>query len=149
VVHVGVTRHPTDTWVAQQLREATPFGRRPAYLLRDNDRKYGPACARAAATGLEERRTAYRAPRQNAACARFLGSVRWECLDHRLVLGEAHLRRVLREYAAYYNRARPHQGLRQRLPDDPKARGPRAGSRGLVRAGPILGGLHHAYEPAA
>ena len=41
VVHVGVTRHPTDAWAAQQLREATPFGQRPAYLLRDNDRTYG------------------------------------------------------------------------------------------------------------
>src|SRR3712207_8390254 len=40
VVHVGVTRHPTDTWVAQQLREATPFGQRPRYLIRDNDSKY-------------------------------------------------------------------------------------------------------------
>ena len=64
-----------------------------------------------------ELRTAYRAPRQNAVCERFLGSVRRECLDHLLILGEAHLRRVLREYVAYFNTARPHQGLRQRIPD--------------------------------
>ncbi len=84
VVHVGITRHPTDAWVAQQLREATPYGQRPKYLIRDNDGKYGPAFARvAAATGIEELRTAYRAPRQNATCERFLGSVRRECLDHR------------------------------------------------------------------
>jgi putative transposase len=150
VVHVGVARHPTDPWVAQQLREATPFGRRPRYHLRDNDRTYGPAfaCA-AAATGTEERRTAYRAPRQNATCERFLGRVRRECLDHLLVLGEAHLRRMLREHAADFNCARPRQGLRQRIPDGPKAREPRAGSRGMVRAVPILSGLHHAYEVAA
>ncbi len=99
VVHVGVTRHPTDAWVAQQLREATPFGQRPRYLIRDNDRKYGVAFARVAtANGITELRTAYRAPRQNATCERFLGSVRRECLDHLLVLGEAHLRRILREY---------------------------------------------------
>ncbi len=92
VVHVGVTRHPTDAWVARQLREATPFGQRPEYLLRDNDSKYGPDFSRvAAATGITELRTAYRAPRQNAACERFLGSVRRECLDHVLVLGEGHL----------------------------------------------------------
>src|SRR3712207_3550472 len=104
VVHVGVTRHPTDTWVAQQLREATSFGQRPRYLIRDNDSKYGAAFARvAAATGIEELRTAYRAPEQNAACERFLGSVRRECLDHLLVIGDAHLRRILGEYAAYFN----------------------------------------------
>jgi hypothetical protein len=81
VVHVGVTRHPTDAWVAQQLREATPFGRHPKYLLHDNDCKYGPAFARVAkATGIERLRTAYRAPKEHAICERFLGSVRRECL---------------------------------------------------------------------
>ena len=75
-VRVGVTRHPTDAWVAaQQLREATPFGQHPRYLIRDNDRKYGLAFARiAAASGIGEVRTAHRAPRQNAVCERFLGS---------------------------------------------------------------------------
>ena len=63
VVHVGVTRHPTDAWVAQQLREATPFDEWPRYLVRDNDRKYGQAFARvAAASGIAVVRTAYRAP---------------------------------------------------------------------------------------
>jgi putative transposase len=150
VVHVGVTRHPTDAWVAQQLREATPFGQRPRYLLRDNDSKYGPAFGRVAAgTGIEELRTAYRAPRQNAACERFLGSVRRECLDHLLVLGEGHLRRILREYVAYFNTARPHQGLGQRVPAAPVGYASGALLPGSVRAVPILGGLHHAYEPAA
>jgi transposase InsO family protein len=150
VVHVGVTRHPTDAWVAQQLREATPFDQRPRYLVRDRDSKYGPVFARvAAATGIVELRTAYRTPRQNAACERFLGSVRRECLDHVLVLGEAHLRRVLREYVAYFNRDRPHQGLRQRIPGDVAASPGHAGSVGKVRALPILGGLHHAYQRAA
>ena len=150
VIHVGVTRHPTDAWVAQQLREATGFGQRPTYLIRDNDSKYGWAFARvAAATGIEELRTAYRAPRQNATCERFLGSVRRECLDHVLVLGEAHLRRILREYVAYFNTVRPHQGLRQRVPAAPEGCAPRMMLAGSVRAVPILGGLHHAYEPAA
>jgi putative transposase len=150
VAHVGVTRHPTDAWVAQQLREATPFGQRPRYLVRDRDSKYGPAFARVAvATGIREVRTAYRAPRQNATCGRFLGSVRRECLDHVLVLGEAHLRRVLREYVAYFNRDRPHQGLGQRIPVDAAAAVEQAGSVGKVRARPVLGGLHHAYWRAA
>lgn len=150
VVHVGVTRHPTDAWVAQQLREATPFNQRPHYLISDRDSKYGSAFARvAAASGITELRTAYRAPRQNAACERFLGSVRRECLDHLLVLGEAHLRRVLREYVAYFNQDRPHQGIRQHIPGDAAASPAEAGGAGNVRAFPVLGGLHHAYQRAA
>ena len=150
VVHVGVTRHPTDSWVAQQLREATPFGERPRYLVRDRDSKYGLAFARVAATtGITVLRTAYRAPRQNATCERFLGSVRRECLDHVVVLGEVHLRRVLREYVAYFNQDRPHQGIGQHIPGDAAASPVYVGSVGNVRAFPILGGLHHAYQRAA
>ncbi len=137
-------RQPTDAWVAQHLREATPFGQHPRYLIRDNDSKFGPAFARvAAATGITELRTAYRAPRQNATCGRFLGSVRRECLDHLLVLGETQLRRVLREYVRYFNHDRPHQGLAQRVPVVPEAGPARAVTGGSVRAIPILGGLHH------
>ena len=150
VIHVGVTRHPTDAWVAQQLREATPFSQRPRYLLRDNDSKYGQAFARvAAATGITELRTAYRAPRQNATCERFLGSVRRECLDHLLVLGEAQLRHVLREYVRYFNDDRPHQGLAQQVPVASREGPTPAATGGSVRAIPILGGLHHAYARAA
>jgi transposase InsO family protein len=117
VIHVGVTRHPTDAWVAQQLREATPFGAAPRFLIRDNDRKYGPRFDRVATgSGIRILRTPVRAPRANATCERFLGSVRRECLDHLLILGEAHLRRVLRAYAAYFNDARPHQGIGQAIP---------------------------------
>ncbi len=150
VVHVGVTRHPTDAWVAQQLREATPFARQPRYRIRDRDSTYGSAFARvAAATGIVELRTAYRAPRQNATCARFLGSVRRECLDHVLVLDEAHLRRVLREYVPSFNQDRPHQGLRQHIPGAAAASPGHAGGLGNVRAFPVLGGLHHAYQRVA
>ncbi len=74
------------------------FDQRPRRLIRDNDSTYGPAFSRVAATsGIKELRTAYRAPQQNAICERFLGSMRRECLDHLLVLGEAHLRRIPRE----------------------------------------------------
>ena len=75
--------------------------------------------------------------------------MRRECLDHLLVLGEAHLRRILREYVAYFNTARPHQGLGQRVPAGPEGCAPGALLPGSVRAVPVLGGLHHAYEPAA
>jgi len=83
VIHVGVTRFPTDAWTAQQLREATPYGHTPKYLIRDHDSKFGPCFARVAATsGIEILKTPYHTPRANAICERFLGSVRRECLDH-------------------------------------------------------------------
>ncbi len=80
---------------------------------------------------------------------RFLGSVRRECLDHILVLGEGHLRRVLREYVAYFNGARPHQGLRQRTPAGTEGVVLRPQPGGKIRAVPVLCGLHHTYQRAA
>ena len=123
---------------------------RPRFLIRDND-----AQVRA---GLRARRRGerhhgrcarpIRAPRANAICERFLGSVRRECLDHVLVLGERHLRRVLREYVAYFNRERPHQGLGQATPGAVTRRDARP-CAAPVRAVPVLGGLHHTYQRAA
>jgi putative transposase len=68
VVHFGVTRNPTDQWVAQQLREATPFGEGPRFLIRDNDRKYGPSFKQAA-KGIKVLKTPYKAPKANASSA--------------------------------------------------------------------------------
>jgi putative transposase len=150
VVHVAVTRHPTDAWAAQQLREATPFGQHPKHLLRDNDGKFGPAFARVAdASGIDEVRIAYRAPRMNAITERFLGSVRRECLDHLIILGDRHLEGILKEYTRYFNRERPHQGLGQQLPEPVGAPVGDDASALWVRSVPILGGLHHAYYRAA
>jgi hypothetical protein len=72
VIHVGVTRSPTDAWVAQQLREATPYGHAPKYLIRDNDSKFGPCFARVATTStIKILKTPVQAPRANAICERF------------------------------------------------------------------------------
>ncbi len=102
LVLYGVTRNPTDEWVAQQLREATPFAQGPRYLIRDNDSKYGASFARVASgTGIEVLRTPYGGPKANAFCELFLGSVRRECLDHFLSLSERHLYRVTKEYLEY------------------------------------------------
>src|SRR5260221_1342116 len=110
VIYVGVTRSPTDAWVAQQLREATPYGQAPKYLICDNDSKFGPCFARMATTSaIEILKTPVHAPRANAICERFLRSVRQECLDHLLILHEKQLQRVLNGYVAYFNLARPHQ----------------------------------------
>jgi len=120
VIHVHVTRTPTDLWAAQQLREATPYGERPRYLIRDNDHKFGPSFARVAiTTGIKVLRTPYRTPQANAICERFLGSVRRECLDHFLIFHEKQLYRLLKAYVVYFNQDRPHQGIQQQLPEPP------------------------------
>ena len=88
VVHLGVTSHPTDAWMARQLREATPYGLTPRFLIRGRDSKYGDDFARVAkASSIEVLRTPDRAAKANAVCERFLGSVRRECLDHLLIPG--------------------------------------------------------------
>jgi putative transposase len=150
VVHVGVTRFPTDTWVAQQLREATAFGAQPKYLIRDNDGKYGIQFSKVAAvTGIEQVKTAIAAPKMNAVAERFIGSVRRECLDHVLILTESHLCRIVSEYVDYFNVARPHQALAQSPPclnaDPPFV----SFKDGKIRAYPVLSGLHHDYQRIA
>ena len=141
VVHVNVTRSPSDIWVAQQLRDATPFDKAPKYLIRDNDRKFGHHFANVAAE-IEVLRTPIRAPRANAFCERFIGSLRRECLDHVLILSDRQLRRVLKEYILYFNQDRPHQGIGQNIPiasNSPPL------VDGAIRVRPVLGGLHHTY----
>ena len=150
VIHVNVTRTPTDPWVAQQLREATPYGQTPTYLIRDNDRKYGPNFARVATTSdINVLRTPYRTPQANAVCERFLGSVRRECLDYFLIFHEKQLSRLLKAYAMYFNQARPHQGLGQRIPEPPVLSVSASQQANKVIAVPVLGGLHHDYQRTA
>jgi len=147
IVHTAVTAHPTDVWVAQQLREATPWGEHPRFLIRDNDSKYGPHFeAVAAGSGIEVIRTPVRAPNANSFCERFLASLHRECLEYMLILNERHLSKVVREYANYFNHARPHQGIGQCIPAPPKVEPP---TTGKVFAFPVLGGLHHDYRRAA
>jgi len=150
VIHVGVTKAPKDAWVAQQLREATPYGQVPRYLIHDNDSKFGPAFARVAATSsIKLLKTPYHAPRANAVCERFLGSVRRECLDHIVVLHEIYVYRVLKAYVEYFNHMRPHQGIKQQVPESLGSPIPPELSGGQVIALPILGGLHHDYRRTA
>jgi transposase InsO family protein len=149
VVLVAVTRDPTPAWTAQQLRNATPFGRGPQFIIRDRDGKFGAVFDRVAAgAGARGVRTAVRAPLMNAICERFLGSVRRECLDHIIILSEAHLRHVLAEYSlSYFNTARPHQGIAQRTPVPGEPAPARLASS--ITEIPVLGGLHHDYRAAA
>src|SRR5258707_1800289 len=150
VIHVGVTRSPTDPWVAQQLREATPYGQAPKYLVCDHDSKFGPYFARVATTSaIEILKTPVHTPRANAICERFLRSVRQECLDHLLILHEKQLQRILNQYVAYFNLARPHQGIQQQIPELPVTSAPRHNQREKVIAVPVLGRLHHDYRKVA
>ena len=148
VVHVGVTRSPNARWTAQQLRNATPLGVGPELIIRDNDEKFGADFDRAAkGVGTRVIKTAIHAPLMNAVCERFLGSVRRECLDHIIILGERHLRSVLDEYVGYVNESRPHQGLGQKVPVPRIVDSSTADGR--VVAFPVIGGLHHDYRRVA
>ena len=150
VIHVGVTRSPTDPWAAQQLREATPYGQAPKYLIRDNDSKFGPCFARVAKTStIKILKTPVHAPRANAVCERFLRNVRQECLDHLFIFDEKQLQRVLNAYVAYFNQARPHQGIGQQIPHSSGSSLATAHKGTKVVAVPILAGLHHDYRRVA
>jgi transposase InsO family protein len=150
-VHLaGCTAHPTAAWVAQQARNLAwslrETGVPPRYLIHDRDAKFPPAFDAVFATeGIAVVRTPYRAPTANAYAERWVRSVRAECLDHLLIVNEAHLRTVLASYTAHYNRARPHRGLNQQTPI-PSAR---CDPRGPVRRRDVLGGLIHEYDREA
>jgi putative transposase len=147
VVHVAATRHPTQAWTAQQLRNATMNGEAPAVLLRDRDDKFGPAFDRVAqGIGVKVIRTAVRAPNMNAVAERFVGSARRELLDHVLLVDDQHLASLLRQYQRYFNESRPHQGLGQRVPVRSTTV---ADPRKPIAVTSVLGGLHVDYRRAA
>jgi putative transposase len=142
VLHFAITANPTMEWVIQQLREAMPLGEQPRYLLRDNDGIYGHGVrAFLISCGILEVRTAYQSPWQNPYIERFIGTLRRELLHHVIVLSQAHLERLLREFIEdYYHPARPHQGLSgdTPLPQPPPG-------EGEIVSVPVLGGPHHQY----
>jgi len=147
VVHFNVTAHPTAEWTARQLLQAFPEETAPRFLVRDRDQIYGERFRRMLKVlGVEEVVTAVRSPWQNAYAERLIGSLRRECLDHIVVLGEVHLLRILAGYFEYYNRSRCHLSLIGDAPEPRPAQGPALGS---VVEVPEVGGLHHRYERAA
>ena len=125
---------------ARQIIEAFPWDSAPRYLIRDRDTAYGPIFRqRLRAMGIRDKPTA-RSPWQNPYVERLIGTIRRECLDHMIVFGEAHLRRILGRYAAYYNESRIHRSLDK----DPPFH--RAIERlGIITSQSVLGGLHHQY----
>jgi putative transposase len=146
----GCTAHPTAEWVTQQARQLTWTMKDEQlpirFLIHDRDAKFTSSFDTVfASEGIEIIRTPYRAPRANAFAERWIRSAREECLDRLLILGEAHLRRVVRDYVDYYNRARPHQGIEQRCPipiDN-------ARKDGAVKQRAVLGGIINDYHREA
>ncbi|WJR75896.1 integrase core domain-containing protein [Bradyrhizobium sp. NP1] len=141
LVWINVTKNPTAEWVARQITEAFPWDEAPGYMIRDRDRIYGSVVTRRLRVmGIRDRPTAPASPWQNGFAERLIGSIRRECVDHVIVSGEAHLRRILRFYARYYNEVRTHRSLDKDAPVS------RAVQRtGSIKSSPILGGLHHRY----
>ena len=90
-----MTRHPTAEWLARQITEAFPWASAPAYLVRDNDRAYGPVFkSRVRAMGIRDRPISPGSPWQNPYAERLIGTIRRECVDRVLIFGEAHLREM-------------------------------------------------------
>jgi transposase InsO family protein len=138
---VEITNHPTAEWLARQITEAFPWATAPSYLIRDNDGAYGRVfTGRVGAMGIRDQPISLGSPWQNGIAERLIGTLRRECPDHIIVMGESHLRCVLFADAAYYNQTCPHRSPQK----DASLR--RAIQRiGEVAAMPILGGLHHQY----
>jgi transposase InsO family protein len=145
VVHFNVTDDPTSEWVARQVVEAFPYETAPRFLLRDRDKIYGKTFRRRVrALGIEERVTAHRSPWQNGYVERLIGTIRRDCLDHVMVWNARHLKRVLRDYFAYYHRWRTHLSLHMDAPD-----GRPVQATGEIVEIEELGGVHHHYERRA
>jgi hypothetical protein len=141
LVCINVTAHPTAEWVACQITEAFPWNEAPRYMMRDRDCIYGAVVTRRLrAMGIRDKPIAPASPWQNCFVERLIGSIRRECVDHIIVLGEAHLRRVLKSYARYYNDVRTHRSLDKDAPVSRPVQ--RTGS---IKSLPILGRLHHHY----
>jgi putative transposase len=146
ILHFNVTRHPTSSWIVQQLREAFPYQATPRYLLLDHDQKYGlevPAAIRS--MNMAYVRTSLQSPWQNGIAERWVGSCRRDGLDHVIALNEHHLKRLLSEYIRYYHQDRTHLGLNKETPGGRV----RSTAWGRVVSHPRLGGLHHRYDRAA
>jgi transposase InsO family protein len=144
LVWISVTTHPTAEWVARQITEAFPWNEAPRYMISDRDRIYGAVVTRRLrAMGIRDKPTTPASPWQNAFAERLIRSIRCECVDHIIVLGEAHLRWILKSYARYYNETRTRLALDK---DAPVSRPVQR--TGVVRSLAILGGLHHHYARA-
>lgn len=141
ILWLGVTAYPTAEWIPRQLDEACGWEETPIYLIRDRDGAYGDVFKRRLrAMGIRDKPTAPRSPWRNGHCERLIGSIRRECLDHIVIVGEQHLRQILLSYLNYYNGARTHLALSKDAPISRTVQ-----SIGTIRSTPILGAMHRQY----
>ena len=152
IKHFAITSHPTSAWVAQQLREATPFGNQPEYLIHDNDRIFVSKELQTFLTSskITSVRTGFHSPWQNGICERTVGVLRRELLDHVIPVNEKHLEFLLHSYIYdYYNPNRTHQGIGRQTPvSSSKLEKTSINDTSLISE-PVLGGLYHNYYKAA
>ena len=146
IVHFNVTTHPTANWTAQQIIEAFPWDTAPRYLLRDRDSIYGTFFRnRIKNVGIKEVITAHRSPWQNPFVERLVGSIRWDCLNHVIVLNSNHLKRILTAYFEYYHCDRTLYGLGKNTPVERSIQCRPAEGGDLIEFHRV-GGLHRRYE---
>jgi putative transposase len=149
ILHCNVTRHPSSSWVVQQLREAFPYDSVPRYLIFDRGANFNQELIDTVKSfGIEPKRTSFRSPWQNGIAERWVGNCRRDSLDHVIVLNERHLKRLMSEYIHYYHEDRTHLGLMKGTPAGREAEKNSSAGRHVV-AMPRLGGLHHRYDLAA
>jgi len=152
IKHFAVTQNPSSAWVMQQIREATPYGEIPEYIIHDNDSIFTAGELRGFLenAGIKPKRTGIKCPWQNGICERAVEILRRELFDHVFPFNERHLKSLLGEYKGrYYNPVRTHQGIECQTPivkEKPKATTARDT---VLAATPILGGMYHSYEKVA
>lgn len=153
IAHFNVTAHPSADWTLQQFREIITGEKPYRFLIHGRDSIYSSELDSAVKSmGLRILKTPFRAPQANAFCERLVGTIRRECLDLLIPLHERHLRRILKEWVAYYNRGRPHSSLGPGIPEPsagipaPQTAGYRIPCDHRVVGSPVLGGLHHEYR---
>jgi len=145
IVYLNVTRHPTSSWIVQQLREAFPYQSVPRFLLFDHDQKYGLEVHAGSSLQITAVQTSIRSPWQNGVAERWVASCRRDLLDHIIVVKERHMKRLLADYIRYYHDDRTYLGLRKQTPGGRL----HSAARGSILSHLRLGGLHHRCEHAA
>ena len=153
ILHSNVTGHPSAEWTTQQFREVLADVHPYRFVIHDRDSIFSPSLDMTLNDlGVRVLRTPVQAPKANAHCERVVETIRRECLDYVIPLNERHLRRVLKEFVVYYNRARPHSSLGPGIPEPIHGNVAASGHRHQlpmghsVRSKSVLGGLHHDYR---
>jgi len=152
IEYFAVTSNPSSAWVTQQIREATPYGTTPQYLIHDNDTifisTYFQQFLKKA--NIKSKKTGFHCPWQNGICERVVGILRRELLDHVIPLNARHLESLLSEYInKYYNPARTHQGIECQTPVPSVEWTGSSVADTVLISEPILGGLYHIYKKQA